>query len=216
MITESLYSPVVVTKDFDPSFDSEPISPDQGIEDPPSYVKPLRSVPKKNSLEDDQREINTKRSLFRFGVIIEDDSAEILSEVTRDIIALLTSLPANSQLVVVSPSESDYWSRLTGSLPVLFQRGDFETVKTWKSYWKNEKPPYPEGIRVKFEKRVGNPSVKKITLRPNSTGPTPFNRDANRMLPMGSNPMFRRPPPRAPVQMTPQLYMWSSDILTSD
>jgi hypothetical protein len=213
----ALYTPNTVQPDFDTSFKMEPEPPKIGAYDPPEFVRPVLHDPKKSSL-DDRTHAEPRKTLFRFGVVMEEPTPEVLSEVTRDLIGLISSLPPNSQLVVASTNSTEYWDKVSSALPVLIQFGDFDMVKTWKVYWFNEKPRPPEGVSFKFDKRIGNPNTKRIVLRPNTDVPMPINRDADRMLPLGMNPAFRRPPAQAPVQMTPQLYLWSSsrEVLTSE
>jgi hypothetical protein len=152
---------------------------------------------------------DSQKRLVRFGVIAESFQPRIVSEIVRDVLNLVASLPAGSRLVVASPNSDPFWERLCGSVPVDFQVGGFEAVSTWKVYWSEKKPPYPEGVRPQFEKFVGEVR-KKVPLRPGNPSPMPVNPDAGRMLPNNFNPMFRRQPTMAPVQMTPQLYLWSS------
>lgn len=179
----------------------------------PLFIKPQRPESKKTSVEDRSLEKPSKH-LYRFGVVVEDFSAELVAEVVRDIIALVGSLPSTSRLVVVSPSSGEFWTKLTSTLPIDLQLGNFDSVKVWKVYWKTTKPNPPPGVRFTFEKRVGNPGVRRIVLRPAmDTATTPVNPDANRMLPAGQSPSYsRRPTMMAPVQMTPQLYLWSGSI----
>jgi hypothetical protein len=186
------------------------------VDDPrlsPLFIKPQRPEYRKTPVED--RSLNKpSKDLYRFGVIVEDFSSEIIGEVTRDLISLISSLPSTSRLVVVSPSSGDFWEKIASTLPIDLQLGNFDSVKVWKVYWKFTKPVPPSGVRYTFEKRVGNPGVKRIVLRPNlDSAPVPVNPDANRMLPAGQSPSFsRRPSMMGPVQTTPQLYLWSGCI----
>lgn len=199
----SLYDPPVEQAHeefrFDPTLNLEP----------PRFTPPRLRAPTKTDLSDMSQKSVTK-NIYRFGVVMESDAPEILSEVLRDVIGLVSSLPPQSQLVVVSPNATDFWERLRGSAPVSIQYGDFDSVKVWKMYWHKEKPEVPEGVTIGFEKRVGNPDRKKVILRPGTDVSAPFNKDANRMLPMGMSPNYRSAPPRGPAQMTPQMYLWSN------
>ena len=205
----ALYSAPEMEKGFDPSFHSEgPVSPD--VPSIPKFVKPILQETRKKSLDSMTVEVAAKK-LYRFGIVVEKFSSEIISEVTRDIINLVSSISNDARLVVVSPNSDPFWERLATQFPIDLQKGEFDLVKTWKVYWTEKKPPPPKGVRFKFDKRVGNPGIKRIILRPGlDTSYVPPNKDENRMLPLGQSPSMMRVPTRGPVQMTPQLYLWSS------
>lgn len=174
------------------------------------FIKPVLPESHKQELETLTSPIIPPK-LVRFGVILESFDERIVSELTRDLLNLIASLPATNRLVVCSPNSGPLWDKLKAQLPVDFQFGGFELVPLWKSYWINEKPKAPEGIVPQLSKRVANPIVKRVTMKRGlDTTPTPINPDAGRMLPLGQNPSFRRQPTMAPVTMTPQLYLWSS------
>lgn len=192
------------------------------IDDPklsPEFLKPVLPSVVRDSLSE-MSIPEPAKSLYRFGIVVEEFSADIVNEVMRDLIALLGSIAPTSRLVIVSPNSSPTWEKISTTLPIDVQYGGFDRVSVWKVYWKTEKPRPPAGVSFSFEKRIGNPGVKKIILRPSlDTAPNPVNPDANRMLPLGQSPSFRRQPSMVgPVHMTPQLYLWSSKIplLTDD
>lgn len=178
----------------------------------PKFISPSLPVQNQRNLSDGSIP-EPIRSLHRFGVCLEDFSAEILNEVTRDILSLLGSLPPTSRLVIVSPNSGDVWEKLSKVLPIDIQMGGFDSVKIWKAYWKNEKPDPPEGIRFSYEKKVGNSGIRRLNMRvARDTSFLPPNPDENRFLPPGNSPssLTRKPSSNAPAQMTPQLYMWSA------
>jgi len=178
----------------------------------PQFVSPTRPEYTKTPV-DDRSVTDLPKKLYRFGIVSEDFSAELASEITRDLISIISSLPSTCRLVVVSPTSGDFWSRLSRTLPIDLQLGNFDSVKVWKVYWKNTKPLPPPGVSFTFEKQVGNPDVKRIVLRPGGDSVMPVNPDANRMLPAGQSPSFSRQPSMVgPITMTPQLYLWSSTI----
>lgn len=194
-----------------PSPPATQVAPEQEVSpEAPSrqFIRPVRPSVTRRSLTE-LAQTDVQKRLVRFGVIVESFDEKIVSEVVRDVLNLVASLPSNSRLVVASPNSGPFWQKLCSSVPVDFQVGGFENVSTWKMYWANTKPAVPKGIRPQFEKFVGEVR-KKISLKPGHHSPMPVNPDANRMLPNNFNPMFRRQPTLAPVTMTPQLYLWSS------
>lgn len=173
-----------------------------------AFIRPGLPRSSRRSIEDLAQAPAQKR-LIRFGVIVESFAEKIVNEVVRDVLSLVASLPANARLVLVSPTSGPFWEKIASSVPVDIQHGGFDLVPVWKTYWINQKPIPPKGVHPQFEKFLGEVR-KKVALRPGTPSPMPINPDANRMLPMGQNPTFRRVPTLAPVTMTPQLYLWSS------
>lgn len=150
----------------------------------------------------------TKRT--RFGVILESLDERILTTVTRDILSMVASMAPGERLVVCPATSGDLWERLANQMPIDIQYGGFEGVPTWKTYWIHKKPTPPKGVHPNLEERVVNPNVRQLRLRPGGYVPMPTNRDDSWVAPLNQNPSFRRMPTMAPVQMTPQLYLWSS------
>lgn len=178
----------------------------------PQFFPPSRPASVKTPVDDRSLQEPPKK-LYRFGIVSEDFSAELASEITRDLISIIGSLPPTCRLVVVSPTSGEFWDRISKTLPIDLQLGNFDSVRVWKVYWKNTKPNPPPGVTFSFEKRVGNPDVKRVVLRPSNESVMPVNPDANRMLPAGQSPSFSRQPSMVgPVTMTPQLYLWSKSI----
>lgn len=177
---------------------------------PPRLVeKRSLTPPKKVSLTPFSQPKTAPSKLTRFGVILESLDERILTSVTRDILALVASLPPGERLVVCPATSGDIWERLAEQMPIDIQYGGFEKT-LWKTYWINKKPQPPKGIRPTLEERVASTERKPLKLRPGTDVPMPTNRDDGWVLPAQDNPNFRRVPTMAPVQMTPQLYLWSS------
>jgi hypothetical protein len=154
-------------------------------------------------------EFSPTKNAVRFGVILESFDPRIITEVARDVLNLVGSLPPGSRLTLVSPTSGPLLEQLRENLPVDIQTGGWDLVGTWKTYWIHTKPKPPAGVIPQFEKFLGD-SRKRATLRPGIIPSMPVNPDANRSLPAGLHPGNRSAPGRAPVSMTPQIYMWSS------
>ena len=187
------------------------VSPDQEVSpESPSrqFIRPVRPPVTHRDITD-LSQTESPKKLVRFGVIVENFRTKIVSEVVRDILNLVSSLPASSRLVLVSPNSNPFWEKLRSTVPVDFQFGGFETVSTWKIYWETTKPTPPKGVIPKFEKFLGEVQ-KRMPLRPGPQSIMPVNPDAGRMLPNNFNPLFRTQPTLGPVSMTPQLYLWSA------
>lgn len=187
----------------------DPYESTEAVEDRPAFIKPTLPKSSKKPLDSLSSQPNPPK-LQRFGVILESFDPRILSEVMRDIMSLIAGLPPDNRLVISSPTSGPFWERLSRQLPVDIQDGQFDMVKVWKTYWIDNKPEAPEGVRPQFEKRIGN-SVRRFMMRPaRDTATTPINPDAGRELPLGMSPSNKPTQHLGPVSVTPQIFLWSS------
>lgn len=150
-----------------------------------------------------------------FGVVFEALNPPTLSEISRDIISLLSVLPPTTRLAVVCPNARELHARLGGSFDVDFQDGGLDNKKViWKCYYFKSVPIPPEGIVYKYVRRVLPPEQRKrISIRPNVGFQPNLNLPGDhRIVPPGMSPMTMRPTYRGPApQGTPQLMLWSSN-----
>lgn len=202
-----LAPPEVANPDFFPDEEIQVVDPAPEVR---VVEKRQLTPPKRISLLPTSQTPSTPSKLVRFGVILESMDERILTSVIRDLLSMVASLPPGERLVVCPASSGDIWAQLAKQMPIDIQYGDFTGVPTWKTYWIDKKPQAPSGVRTTLEERVVSPEAKRLRLRPGTPPPMPTNRDDGWVAPNRDSPEFRRVPTMAPVQMTPQLYLWSS------
>jgi hypothetical protein len=157
------------------------------------------------------RTIKVQPPSLLFGVLVEDVSPAIVAAITRDLIALLSTLTAGGRIQLVSPNLEELRTFLSSALPIDFVSVPFEECSTWKGYWASSKPEIPPEVRCTFWNRVYTPTRKKIVLKPNQHAPSLPLFDVPRLAPVGLSPNTRRmpaPPPNNAPSPVPGLYPW--------
>ncbi len=155
------------------------------------------------------RTFNVSPPVVPFGVLAESLSPQIISAISRDIIALLSTMNAGARIALVSPHLDELRTLLSSALPVDFVTMKFADCKTWKGYWVHVRPDPPEGVRCSLWSRVYDPRHKRLVMKPTPNGMHLPKVEVPRLAPVGLSPNTLRMPPRhnAPSPV-PFLYPW--------
>lgn len=166
----------------------------------------LNLAPRVTPTEDTSRLVKEQMPAWKFGVIYETMDNPTVSELMRDIINVLSLVPAGHRLCIVTPNPNEMIAAFKGRFDIDFASPEVGS-EVWKGYYTNKKPDAVPGTRIDFWKRVVPVKKSEVTMTPageNLVPELPVKPEV--LVPNGITPATRPVPPRTPAILVPQFF----------